>query len=125
MRFVSLLLLASCSIAALAQDCKNPSSAPEVNECAAMAQKRVERELNTSYARVLKAFDKPDTETEKYAQLKQMTITTQRAWVAFRRADCELLQKRNEAGSAKTVIFLDCMQRHAERRIVDLKMLLE
>jgi uncharacterized protein YecT (DUF1311 family) len=122
MRIVTAVTCLLWVFTAQAQNCKNPTSAPEVNECAAIEQKRVEGKLNASYARVLRTLEQPDTDTEKRAELKRLLVASQRAWVLFRRADCDALYKRNEAGSARTVILHECLQRHAERRISDLNL---
>jgi uncharacterized protein YecT (DUF1311 family) len=120
-QFLLFTLLALCSLNAYALDCRKPLTTPEVNACADARQKRVEATLNAAYKRVLSRFERPDTESERFSEIKTKLIDAQRAWVAFREADCNAALANFGSGTGGTVVFIDCMQRHAERRIKDLK----
>jgi uncharacterized protein YecT (DUF1311 family) len=109
------------SSAALGQDCARPTTAPEVNECALLQQQRTEKQLDAAYARLVKSLSRADTDGENFSKRKKSVVAAQRAWIVFRKADCDALYKANEGGSMKTVVFHNCLQRHAERRIADLK----
>ncbi len=104
-----------------ALDCKKAVSTLEINECASIAEQKVEAKLNHVYQRVLKSLDQPDTETELYSEMKKKLINAQRAWVKFREADCDAVFQFHASGTIRTVMHIGCMQTHAERRIQDLE----
>ncbi|MBV7536705.1 DUF1311 domain-containing protein [Duganella sp. sic0402] len=112
MKFLISLLLAASASSVYALDCKTASATPELNECAAIEQKKVEDQLNQIYQRSIKAIDEPDT--------KKALIAAQRAWIKFREADCKAVYERYKQGTARTMMFIGCMRGHAENRIKDL-----
>lgn len=107
-------LLLSAGAALAAPDCKNAMSTPDINECASIEQKAVEARLNQVYQRVLKTLD---TEGKDSAATKTKLVVAQRAWVKFREADCDAVYERHAGGTIRTVMFIGCMQSHAEQRI--------
>jgi len=116
-RTLFLFALATACAPALALDCKNAMSTPEINECAAAEQKVVETKLNQVYRRVIKSL-----ETNKdSAAAKDKLVLAQRAWVKFREADCDAVYENWAGGTIRTVMYIGCMQQHAEQRIKDLE----
>lgn len=113
MKHLILIIIFFASFSANAiTDCKNATTTVEMNECAAEDQQRVEAKLNEFYKRVLKSIENDE--------VKKSLIIAQRAWITFRKADCDTLYKRYADGSIRTVTFLNCMQAHAEQRIKEL-----
>lgn len=121
LRAPSLALVLFAAGAALAQDCVKAISTPELNECAARQQKAVELQLNQTYQQALKSLQQPDTEIDKFSAARQKLIEAQRAWVKFREADCEAVYLQHVSGSIRNLMFTGCLQKHAERRIEDLR----
>jgi len=116
-RTLFLFALATACAPALALDCKNAMSTPEINECAAAEQKAVESKLNQVYRRVIKSL-----ETNKdSAAAKDKLVLAQRAWVKFREADCDAVYENWAGGTIRTVMYIGCMRQHAEQRIKDLE----
>ncbi|MFS2007811.1 lysozyme inhibitor LprI family protein [Duganella sp. CT11-25] len=116
MKFSLPLLLAIWSTSSFALDCKNAVSTPDINECAAVEQKKAEDKLNKTYQDVLKSLDEgKDPETKK------ALIEAQRAWVKFREADCKAVYQKSIGGTIRTVMYIGCMQNRAETRIQELK----
>jgi len=116
-RTLFLFALATACAPALALDCKNAMSTPEINECAAAEQKAVESKLNQVYRRVIKSL-----ETNKdSAAAKDKLVLAQRAWVKFREADCDAVYENWAGGTIRTVMYISCMRQHAEQRIKDLE----
>ena len=76
----------------------------------------VEAKLNEVYQRVLKAFG-----DQEHAAARSKLIAAQRAWVRFREADCNAVFEKWAGGSVRTVMYIGCMQKHAEQRIKDLE----
>lgn len=100
--------------------CGQANTTLEIETCLGKQQKKVEARLNGVYQRVLKGLDQPDTEFEKYSEMKRALVEAQRAWVKFREADCKAGLLRDASGSLRNANFIGCMQGHAERRIKDL-----
>jgi uncharacterized protein YecT (DUF1311 family) len=111
--------------ASAAIDCKNATSTNTntntINECALIEQKQVEAKLNAVYQRVMKHLGQPDSETDKYAETKAALLAAQRAWVKFREADCHAMYLHYQGGTIRGVIYITCMQSHAESRIKELE----
>lgn len=121
MHLLVLLSFIFCIGTAQALDCSKAITTPDINACASVEQKKVEARLNEVYQRIINGLSQPDTETEKYSEMKNTLISAQRAWVKFREADCNAVFTRNASGTIRTVMFIGCMQAHAERRIKDLE----
>lgn len=113
----TLLGMALACGSAHAIDCKQAITTPDINHCAKQEQLAVEARLNAAYQKTLKSLNEPDTEIEKYSEMKQKLIQAQRAWVKFRDLDCDAVYAFHAGGTIRTVMFLGCMQRHAEQRI--------
>ena len=116
MKFSLALLLALSSASSFALDCKNAVSMPDINECAAVDQKKVEDKLNQTYQGVLKSLDQ-----DKDPDTKKALIAAQRAWVKFREADCQAVYQKSIGGTIRTVMYIGCMQNRAETRIKQLE----
>jgi len=116
----AVLLLASGRAAAL--DCANALTTPDINECASVEQKKVEARLNTTYKTVLAYLDHADPIIkDDAASAKLKLIEAQRAWIKFREADCQAQYEFNASGTIRTVLWISCMQAHAEQRTRDLE----
>lgn len=109
------------SLPAAAVDCAQAITTPDINACAAAEQKKVETELNTVYQHVLHGLEQASTDAERNRKTRAALVEAQRAWVKFREADCKAVFTRHEGGTIRTVMYLGCMQTHAEARIKDLE----
>ena len=118
---ITISLLLFCAQSALAIDCDKAVNTLETNECASQEQKRFEIKLNQVYQGVLKELEQPDTESENYSDMKRTLLAAQRAWVKFRQADCDSIYSRNASGTIRNVMYISCMQKHAEERIKQLE----
>ena len=115
-----LALLAS-SGSTLGLDCGKAITTPDVNQCASIEQKKVETSLNKVYQRVLKSLDRQDPTPQSGAAVRNSFVAAQRAWIKFREADCHAVYQKHADGSIRTLMYIGCMQNHAERRIKDLE----
>ncbi|MEC4722565.1 lysozyme inhibitor LprI family protein [Noviherbaspirillum sp. CPCC 100848] len=113
------LLAASKSAAGL--DCGKAITTPDINQCASIEQKKVEANLNKVYQRVLKSLGQQDAPQPSSAAMRTSFIAAQRAWIKFREADCDAVYQKYADGTIRTVMYIGCMQHHAERRIKDLE----
>jgi uncharacterized protein YecT (DUF1311 family) len=119
----ALLALATVSIATLSHakvDCKKAMTTLDINACAQADFEVVEKKLNDTYRRVMKSLSKPD-EGLAYAEIKKGLIEAQRAWVVFRQKDCDAYYTLHASGTIRTVMYIGCMQNHAEQRIKTLE----
>lgn len=101
-------------------DCKNVITTPDINQCAQMEFESVEKKLNETYRRVLKSLNKPDEEAVSYADIKKGLMEAQKAWVSFRQKDCDAYFTLYASGTIRTVMYIGCMQGHAEKRIKEI-----
>ena len=104
------------SSAALAQDaCNSPRATQyDLNGCADASLKRSDAEMNTLYRRIrLRLKDDPDT-------LKQL-VAAQRAWLAFRDAECAFASSAESGGSIYPMVYSNCLDGLTHKRIGDLK----
>ncbi len=106
---------------AFALDCDNAITTLDMNACAKQEQEKVENELNLVYKQVIKSLSVPDTEVIKYSKVKSNLIQAERSWVKFRKADCDATYSLHQSGSIRNLMYLGCMQSHAEQRIEQLK----
>lgn len=115
------LAMLALSPGAFGLDCRNAMTTPDLNACASIDQKKVETTLNKVYQRVLKSLDRSETSPQSSAAIRNAFVDAQRAWIKFREADCNAVYQKHVDGSIRTVMYIGCMQHHAERRIKDLE----
>lgn len=106
-----------------ALNCETAIATPDVSECAKQEQMVVEEKLNRVYQKALKHLNELDAEQD--SKSKQKLIQAQRTWVKFRDADCDAMYTQYEGGTIRSIVYIDCMQKHAERRVEDLEAIYE
>ena len=103
-------------------NCASPRSTPEFNLCADGALQKADDKLNAAFAKAL-AFIKTVDSEKPYdaASWEQALRTSQRAWVAFRDADCKGVTPMSwTGGTGTTVAVLDCMTTKTNIRLKEL-----
>ena len=93
------------------QICDKAVSTPEINLCSERAWQAADAKLNAAFAKTIGAIRKSD-QAKPYdpKRWEQALRASQRAWVAFRDADCkELVPMSWTGGTGTTVAVLDCM----------------
>ena len=109
-RYISVaILLAGFSIFSSSGFAQTQS---ELNETSAAAYKKADEVLNSTY-KALAA--KLDDEGKKKLQVAE------RAWVAFRDAECDSQTDDYRGGSIRPLIYSDCATHLTEARTADLK----
>jgi uncharacterized protein YecT (DUF1311 family) len=113
----------ACLIAAMALlvtspahagDCADATTQTEMDICADQAFKAYDATLNQLY-RQIQARLNGDASAQK------QLVTAQRAWVAFRNAECDFAASATEGGSIHPMIVSDCQDALTKRRIADFK----
>ncbi|WP_043613284.1 lysozyme inhibitor LprI family protein [Ensifer sp. ZNC0028] len=117
MRLRTLLLVAgllATTGAARADECADASDQATMNACAGKALKASDAELNALY-RQIQGRLKDDAEKTK------LLVTAQRAWVAYRDAECDFASSGVAGGSAQPMITLECRDDRTKKRVADFK----
>jgi uncharacterized protein YecT (DUF1311 family) len=110
MRLLSptLFILLALSSAALADDCADQSQ-NGLNQCADAGYKKADEALNSVYREVTRRL-KDDPPTIK------LLVTAQKAWIAFRDAECTFSSAANAGGSIYPMVYAGCLQHLTEAR---------
>jgi uncharacterized protein YecT (DUF1311 family) len=111
-------LLAVAAVAgptrAQADDCDSAQGQADMNECYGKAFKASDAELNKLYKEITARLkDDPDT--------TRLLVATQRAWVAFRDAECNFQEAAVAGGTAAPMIHAMCLDGQTKSRIDDFK----
>ncbi|MCH4539928.1 lysozyme inhibitor LprI family protein [Brucella tritici] len=96
---------------AQADDCQNASSQAALNECFGNAYKKSDAELNKLFKTLQRRADDAD--------LKKKLVQSQRAWIAFRDAECDM--QTFGGGSIVGTSYPICLSGLTTQRINDLK----
>ena len=102
------------SAAVQADDCANASTQSAMNECAGKQYKQADSQLNALYKQINSRLqDSPDS--------KKRLVSAQRAWVAFRDAECSFAASGVEGGSVYPMIYSGCLAELTEKRVAAFK----
>ncbi len=114
---VLLLALAAFATSAQADDCSKAPDQTSMKECAAKAYKRADAELNALYEQIVGRL-KGDGDL---AKTRAALLSTQRAWIAFRDAQCAFVGSGVAGGSIQPTIVASCLAELTQKRIQDFK----
>lgn len=104
-------LLVSSPLLAQSSACDNATSQSEMTACAGTDFKRADAKLNASYSKLMKSLS-----PASQARLK----TSQRAWIAFRDAECLMRSSGDDGGSVAPMIRANCASELTQVRTKDL-----
>jgi len=108
---VCLLLLATAP-AAFAQDCdRNDDSQSMLNICADADYQAADAKLNAAYKNIVSSNDQASN---------KLLQTAQRAWIAFRDAECAYTTADSEGGSIHPMEVSECLTTLTNDRIKQL-----
>jgi uncharacterized protein YecT (DUF1311 family) len=100
---------------AQADECDNAQgSQAELNACYDKVHKKSDAELNKLYKEV-------EARLKDNADRKKLLVTAQRAWVAFRDAECGFQSSASAEGSVGPMIQSMCLDTQTKGRIEELK----
>jgi len=104
-------------------DCANAASTVEMNVCADKDYQAADKALNTAYATAMAYIRTRDMEKPyDAASFETAMRNAQRAWVAYRDADCkDLVAQEWSGGTGATSAILGCMTEKTIQRTKDLK----
>ncbi|NJM55392.1 MAG: DUF1311 domain-containing protein [Verrucomicrobiae bacterium] len=103
---------------AAALDCANAMSTPDLNACSEIEYKTADADLNAAYRKALAEIAKTDLEAPHDPKSFEAAFRkSQRAWVAWRDAECEgLMPMFMGGGSATTGAILGCLTEKTQAR---------
>lgn len=108
-------------------DCANAMATHELNFCSEKELDQADAALNAAYKKVLAFIAKSEGEKPYDAKSWEAALReSQRAWVAFRDADCKgLIPMSWGGGTATTGAVLGCMSEKTKARTKELEELYE
>ena len=117
------VLAATAAHAADEVDCATAVTTVDLNACAEQSLDVADKALNETYKKILADLALPDTENAAgNAKWTEALKVSQRAWVAFRDADCDKLMVHEAGGgTATTGAILGCMTEMTDARTKNLK----
>ncbi|CRL51451.1 lysozyme inhibitor LprI family protein [Pseudomonas sp. SIMBA_041] len=95
---------------AFAVDCDNATDQATMNQCAAQQNAAADKELNALYQQIT-------TRLKAEPERKKLLVGAQRAWVAFRDAECKFSASGVEGGSVYPLIYSSCTTDLTKARI--------
>jgi uncharacterized protein YecT (DUF1311 family) len=104
-----LLSLVLASAAHAASTCDQAANQAALNQCVGQAYKNSDAELNKVYTTVMGRL-KDDQ------GLSRKLVAAQRAWVAFRDAECSFRAAGTEGGSANSMVVAMCLDDQTRAR---------
>ncbi|VVM75367.1 lysozyme inhibitor LprI family protein [Pseudomonas fluorescens] len=97
-----------------AVDCDNAADQATMNQCAAQQHKAADKELNALYQQITARLTaNPDS--------KKLMVSAQRAWIAFRDAECKFSASGVGGGSVYPLIFSNCITDLTKARVETFK----
>jgi uncharacterized protein YecT (DUF1311 family) len=111
--FLVLICIAALTSAARADECDNAMDQQTMNACAHQSFEKADAELNAAYKK-LQSRKKDD------AQAGKLLIAAERAWVAFRDAECALDAGDYIGGSIYPMVYSTCLERLTKARAAQL-----
>jgi uncharacterized protein YecT (DUF1311 family) len=97
---------------ALALDCADETQVAQ-DLCADASYQKADAALNRSYKEILRRL-KGDSATTK------LLIDAQKAWIAYRDAECAFSSSANKGGTIYPMVFSICLEGVTKKRIAEL-----
>ena len=109
-------LIAGLATPASAQNCADPRTQVEMNQCAAIAYREADAELNAIYKPARSRLPESGASALRDAQ---------HAWITYRDKACEAEGSQYEGGSIQPLVVNNCLTRLTRERVAGLKILME
>ncbi len=102
---------------ARAEKCGDAPDMATMNECLAKPYRRADDQLNGLYQKLIERLKKAGPD---WADTQTALVAAQRAWIAFRDAECALVGSKTD-GSMNTAVTTSCLDGITSSRIKDFK----
>ena len=106
-------------------DCSNAQTQADMNQCAADDYRKADAAMNAQWAETraaMLAWDKATPPSQDNGAAKRL-LASQRAWLAYRDAACDVEGYSVEGGSMQPLIVSSCLAELTTRRTEELKSL--
>ena len=106
-------------------DCNNAMTQVDMNQCAAEDYRKADATMNAQWAETraaMLAWDKATPPSDDNGAAKRL-LASQRAWLAFRDATCDVEGYSVEGGSMQPLVISSCLAALTTRRTEELKSL--
>ena len=106
-------------------DCNNAMTQVDMNQCAAEDYRKADAAMNAQWAETraaMLAWDKATPPSDDNGAAKRL-LASQRAWLAFRDAACDVEGYSVEGGSMQPLVISSCLAALTTRRTEELKSL--
>jgi uncharacterized protein YecT (DUF1311 family) len=116
MRLAFLALAASLLVPAVAsaEDCQNATDQATMTQCAGKAFNDADKQLNADFKEIEKRLADD-------AGTKKLLVAAQRAWIAFRDAECDFQSSGAAGGSMHPMLVAGCKAALTNQRLMDFK----
>ena len=116
----------SMPVAAQEPNCKEPQTQADMTICAGKDYEKADKELNVAYQKLRKLLIERDKAADADGKgATDALVTAQRAWVAFRDANCALAGFRARGGSMEPMLISSCLAETSGKRAEELRQLSE
>jgi uncharacterized protein YecT (DUF1311 family) len=121
--YVVLLALAATVSPALAEeDCFAGKTQGEITECARDDYRTEDAKLNKVYRQITDRLKSKDKDDDGYFRnILKALIKAQRAWIAFRDAECAFVGSKTTGGSVNSSIIGACLSGLTQQRRKELE----
>lgn len=117
---------ASPALAEDATDCKAPQTQADMTICAGKDHEKADKQLNVEYQKLRKLLTERDKTADADGKgATDALVTAQRAWVAFRDANCALAGFQARGGSMEPMLIASCLAEMSGKRADELRQLSE
>lgn len=133
MRMISMLALCGCVLLmdgpAVSQnvgpiECEDAVTQMEMTQCAVQDYEEADQALNAQWKRTKKTMAEWDADLEGDLKgAEQALVVAQRAWIAYRDAQCELEGFQARGGTLEPALVAGCLARLTIERTKDLQSL--
>lgn len=103
-------------------DCSKAETQMEMNVCAGREYEAADLALNAQWKLTKALMDRVDAERQEKAGVSKL-VASQRAWLAYRDAQCALDGHAMEGGSAQPLLVSSCLAELTRKRTDELKSL--
>ena len=104
--------------AAMTRACTDQSSQSAMNQCAGAAYEKTDAELNAAYREIMARLASDQ-------QARQRLTAAQRAWIAFRDAECAFATEGSAGGSIYPYLLTTCRDGLTGARLAQLRAYLD
>lgn len=116
-------ILAAALLGVQEPNCADPQTQADMNQCAARSAREADADLNLIYPQVVAYYEQADRDSESKEGVKRLRAA-QRAWIAFRDAQCAVDGYEALGGSMESMLVSGCVAEMTKRRANELRSLL-